>query len=61
MKKIREVLRWLGAVLLSPFHLPHLLFYWLGGAKSALIKTSKDINNTSIMGSAPTDYMYCTY
>ena len=34
MLKIREILRWLGVFLLSPMHLPHLLFYWLGGKNS---------------------------
>ena len=33
MKKVREYLRWFGAIMLSPLHLPHLLFYRLGGGK----------------------------
>lgn len=33
MRKIREILRWLGVLVLSLIHLPHLLFYALGDKK----------------------------
>lgn len=31
MRGYRELLRWLGVVVLTPLHVPHLLFYGLGG------------------------------
>ena len=39
MRKIREILRWLGVIVLSPIHLPHLLVYVLGGGGKTLIET----------------------
>ena len=38
MRKIREIFRWLGVILLSPIHLPHILFYWSLGGKNCIDK-----------------------
>lgn len=41
MRKIREFIRWLGVAILIPFHLPHMLFYLIGGGK---LLVSQDLN-----------------
>lgn len=33
MRSIREIMRWMGTLLLFPIHLPHFMFYFLGGTK----------------------------
>lgn len=33
MRKIRECLRWLGVIILLPFHMPHFFFYLIGRGK----------------------------
>ena len=37
MRSIREILRWMGALILLPLHLPHLAFYAIGGGRKLLI------------------------
>ena len=34
MRTIREILRWISAILLTPLHIPHIFFYWFGGGKT---------------------------
>ena len=38
MRKIREILRWIGTFLLLLFHIPHLLIYAVGGGKNCINK-----------------------
>ena len=60
MYRIREFLRWICVLVLSPLHFPHLAFYGLGGGKSNIKKDLRRYKNHFHYEKCP-DILYLLY
>ncbi len=60
MRRLREVLRWTGVIILFPLHLPHLTFYVTGRCKTLIKSDLLRYKNHFHYENCP-DYLYLLY